>query len=273
MAAGASKRGGTPAKSKGAKSPKTRPTKAMPAAEKRKRAAERRKAATEAKRVAALSPAELVAEEETQREKSGPEQTIERAQTYKAIMRDYARGYSYPALSERHSVSERRAREVVEALRGSELSRLGLDDPLFGVKFAQDLVMRRAASISEYTELADACTTKGQEHIRLGFLKQRDAAVSAFTELVQELGWLPRHLGTLNVQMDALQMAEALLDVMDAHDVPEHVQRAAVEAIELRVVKRGDRLALASGGVLEGTYEEVDDDGDGGEDSRAAAAA
>jgi hypothetical protein len=270
MADGAAKQRGGSASKAGAATKRKTKSNAMPAAEKRKRAAARRKVKAEAARIAAMSPAELVAEEEAQQAKSGPEQTIERAQTYRAIMRDYARGLSYPALSAKHNLSARRCQEVVEALRGSELSRLGLDDPLFGVKFAQDLVVRRAAAISEYTELADGCTTKGLEHIRLGFLKQRDAAVQAFTELVQELGWLPRHLGTLNVQMDAIQMAEAMLDTMDALGVEEDVQRAIVEAIELRVVRRSGRLQLAPSTVLEGHEVEVHDGGD--RDSAAAAA-
>jgi hypothetical protein len=269
MADGAKKTPGRAGSKQGAK---RKPPPKLTAAEKRKRAAARRKAAAEAKRIAELSPLELVQEEEATRRKSGPEQTIERAQTYKAIMRDYARGLNYAALSAKHGLSESRIGEVVEALRGSELSRLGLDDPLFGVKFAQDLVQRRAAAISEYTELADNCTTAGQEHIRLGFLKQRDAAVQSFTELVQELGWLPRHLGTLNVQMDAIAMAEAMLDTMDALGVEEDVQRAIVEAIELRVVRRSGRLQLAPSTVLEGQDVREVRDGDGDKDAAAAAA-
>jgi hypothetical protein len=241
------------------------------AKQKRERAAERRKAKAEEARIEALSPAELV--EEADRKLTGPAQTIERAEVYKGIMRDWARGYSYAALSEIHGLSERRCMEVVESLRGTRLTRLGLNDPLFGVKFAQDLVIQKSAAVAEYALLADDCAKPGQEHIRLGYLKQRDAALESFTTLVQELGWLPKHLGTLNVQMDAVQMAEAMLDTMDELGVEEDVQRAIVEAIELRVVKRSGRLELAPSAVLEGSYEEVHDGGGADGEQRAGAAA
>jgi hypothetical protein len=72
--------------------------------------------------------------------------------------------------------------------------------------------------------------------------------LTAFTGLVQELGWLPKHLGTLNTMMDALQMAEVLLDVMEERGVDPAVQEAVVTAIELRVVRREGRLRVAGVG-------------------------
>lgn len=226
-----------------------KPTRKLTAAEKRKRAAERRKAKAEQARLARMTPSELVAEEEADRERRNPiENTLERARTYRELMRDWARGYDYASLGRKYELGDRRVREIVESLRGSHLSRLGLDDPMFGVKFGQDLVARKAAAVAEYTELADACTGPNQEHIRLGYLKQRDAAVDRFTELVQEMGWLPKHLGTLNVQMDALAMAEVLVDKLVEHGIADAIVEDIVAAIELRIVRRQGQLALAPAG-------------------------
>jgi hypothetical protein len=264
----------------------------LSAAEKRRRAAERRRLRAEmaeTERRAALSASELIAEDEAGQAK-GAARTLVNAELYRTVYREWAEGMSYEDLSERHGLSRRRISEVVEDLKGARLVSLGVGDPLFSVKMAQQLVLQRSAAVSQYTRLAAEVTEASMAHVKLGSLKQRDAALSAFVELIQELGWLPRHLGSINVQMDALQMAEVLLEVFDAHSVPMDVQQAVVEAIELRVIKRGDRLALAGVGpemlgdeVIETNASEVHDgsvDESGGAggvaergDGRASAAA
>jgi hypothetical protein len=262
---------GAPAKAK------RKHTQAQLKARRERAAAQRKAKAEEAEnaRRAALSPAELIAEDEAAEELRGAAKTIVTAELYKAVMRDWTRGMSEGKLSEKHGLSPRRVRQIVDELRGTELTRLGVGDPLFSVKFAQRLVLQRSAAVSQYAELAEDAP-ESQPQVKLGYLRLRDQALDAFTALVQELGWLPRHLGTLNTMMDAMQMAEAMLEVMDREGVAIDVQRAIVEAIELRVVRRGPGLALAGvGPVMDGTaidVDEVHDDGRGNSEPDADSA-
>jgi hypothetical protein len=234
-------------------------------AHRRKAQQQARAEAAEAERRAGLSAAELVAEDDAQREKAkGAARTIVNGEVYKRIMRQWTLGMSYEDLADLHGLTTHRIEQIVSDLRDSHLTRLGLDDPMFSVKFAQRLVVQRSAAVSQYARLAEEVPDDpNMLHLRLGFLKQRDAALSAFTELVQELGWLPRNLGTLNVQMDAMQMAEVLVEKLVEHGVGDAIVDDIVQAIELRVARTdAGRLALAPVGPHVIDVEEVRDDAD-----------
>lgn len=236
--------------------PKTRakPRRLTPAQQRKRRRdqeAKRREqarldAANEA--AAAVAPAELVKQGDEAREQlTGAARTVVNAQLYAKVFRQWTEGWAIADLADRHGLSERRVGQIVEDLRGSELARLGVGDTLFSVKFAQRLVLQRSAAVSQYARLADEAP-ENQPAVKLGYLRMRDEALTKFTDLVQELGWLPKHLGTINTQMDALQMAEVLLEVMDQQGITLEVQQVIVESIELRVVRRGSSLALAGVG-------------------------
>lgn len=183
-------------------------------------------------------------------EAKGAAKTVENAEMYKSLMRDWARGYDLAGLAEKYLITTARVSQIVESLKGTHLTRLGVGDPMFGVKFAQDLIARHAAAVSEYTKLADDAP-ESQIGVKLGALKRRDEALDRFTNLVQELGWLPRHLGTLNVQMDALAMAEVLVEKLTEHGIADAIVDDIVGAIELRVSRQGGQLALAPAGVVD----------------------
>jgi hypothetical protein len=249
---------------------------------KRRRAASRkaREAAADAERRAGLRASELVAEDEAAEEEKarGAARTIVNGAVYKRMMREWTLGVSYEDLADRYGLSVNRVQTIISDLRESHLTRLGLDDPMFSVKFAQRLVVQRSAAVSQYARLAEEVPDDPNYlHVRLGFLKQRDAALSAFTELVQELGWLPRNLGTLNVQMDAMQMAEVLVEKLVEHGVGDAIVDDIVQAIELRVARtEAGRLALAPVGPHVIDVEEVGDGasehaGDGVEGSERGA--
>jgi hypothetical protein len=234
-------------------------------AEKRRRAAARkaqREEAAEQARREALRPLELAAEDE-RRTLKGAARTSVSGRLYDKIFREWTEGMSIMDLSERHGLSRRRIQEVVDDYKTAGLAAIGVGDTLFSVKQAQQLVLQRSAAVSQYTRLAAEVTEPAMASVKLGYLKQRDAALTAYVELLQELHWLPRHLGTINVQMDALQMAEVMLEVMDQQGVDLDTQRVIVEAIELRVIRRGDRLALAGVGPdLEGVAADMDNGGE-----------
>jgi hypothetical protein len=247
-----------------AKTPHKPLTDAQRRKRRREREAARRKAKAEAAenaRRAAVPPGELVAQDDADRELTGAARTLMTAALYRDVFRRWTEGWSATDLADKYDLSERRVEQIISQLRGTELTRLGVGDTLFSVKFAQRLVLQRSAAVGQYARLAEEAP-ENQPQLKLGYLRLRDEALTKFTDLVQELGWLPKHLGTINTQMDALQMAEVLLEQMDAQGISVEVQRVIVEAIELRVVRRGAGLALAGVGPdLEGFA--VDTDGEG----------
>lgn len=257
---------GKPARKAGAK-PKA---KATGAGEPRRRKSEtdaaykRRVAAWRKKRDAEKERAKQAAVESdpagaAEQELTGPAKTVENGALYLAIYKDWARGLTFDALSAKHTLSPRRCQEVVESLKGRRIQRLGLANPLYGSQLARELILRYTASVSEYAELATGVTEPSMAHVKLGYLKRRDEAMDKFKDLMQELGYLPRNLGTLHVQEDFIGLMETLLDGMDELGVPVDVQRQLVERVELRVVQQRDgRLGLAAGDPVGGQEEVVD---------------
>jgi hypothetical protein len=237
--------------------------KANPDAERRRlEAIERRRAAAEAKRKAREDEADSEALEMARSgELTGAAVVIERAELYMQVFADWGAGMDFPTLAKRHNMSQRNVQRVVSELRGQRLNVMRLGDPLVGLRIAQDLVMRWSAAISQYANLAAETDHDG---VRLGALRRRDEALESFTQLMQELGYLPKHLGTLRVQEDFLGLMDTLLDKMDQLGVDMEVQRALVEAVELRATpQRGSsRLALGVGADVI--------DGDGVSDAAAA---
>ena len=122
--------------------------KARREAEARRRADKRERAAAE--RAAAMTAEQLVAEEDQAREAAltGPAKTVVTAAMYRQVFQRWTQGWSIADLAEEHNLSQRRVSEIVEGLRGTELTRLGVGDTLFSVKFAQRLVLQRSAAAS-----------------------------------------------------------------------------------------------------------------------------
>lgn len=186
---------------------------------------------------------------------TGAAKTVENADLYRQIYMDWARGMTYADLAERHGLGMRRCQQIVGELRASRLDVFGVSDPLFGFQQAQNLVLHWTTAISDYAKLA---VEAKQDSVRLGAMRDRDRALQQFTQTLQELGWLPRNLGTLRFQADAIQMVETLLDVLEENKVPEQVIRLAVEAMELRVQKDRGKLRLdMRSGAIDTTGSEV----------------
>lgn len=225
-----------------------------PEAERRRRdAIEARRLAAEAKALARTAEEEAEALERARTgELTGAAGTVQRAEMYMQMFVDWGSGMDLPTIAKRHGIGLRRAETVISELRSQRLNAMRLGDPLVGLRIAQDLVMRWSSAISEYAKLAAETDHDG---VRLGALRRRDEALESFTQLLQELGYLPRHLGTLSVQSDFLALIDTLLDKMDEMGVDHDVQRALVESVELRAVQQPGSSRLALGlddDVIEG---------------------
>lgn len=243
-------------KGKGGVTPKVKPSKskADQAAQRKRRAAER-KAKAEADRRAgemALAKDGLVEEP-----KPGAVITLERASTYLEVFKDWCKGLTGEALASKHGLGIRRCEQIVAELRDARVQALQINDPLFGLRLAHDLLIHYRAAISEYAQLAESAGT--QASVKIAALRERDRAQEAFKLLAQELGLVPKHLGTLRVQEDFLALVDALLDQMDEEGLALDVQRRMIEAVEMRATTGGDgklRIAASSGDV-DGSAEEV----------------
>lgn len=258
----AEKDGGKPAQSEGDAAETAKPKRRAPAKRKAKPGGakgtgnvKRETAAAKRKRLAAARKAQHDLESDPAaavEALSGAAKTVETAELYMDLFSSWLRGMTPDALSAKHGLSIRRINEVIASLRQHRLTTTALNNPLYGSQLARDLVLRHQARVSEYAELADKVTDEKLMHVKLGFLKRRDESLDEFRDLMQELGYLPKHLGTLRVQEDFMGMVDELLEGMQELGVDEQVQRALVERVELRVQRQRDgRLRLAEGSPID----------------------
>jgi hypothetical protein len=187
----------------------------------------------------------------------GAGRTVKQAATYAKVWADWAQGMDWATIAARNKLGERRCEQIVDEMRASRIAGLRIKDPLGALRIAEDLLLQRQAAVSQYAVEA-ANTPDAERAVRLGFLKRRDEALGSLIQLLQELDVLPKHLGTLRVQEDFLTLVDALLDKMDELGLALDVQRALVEAVELRVASGADgRLRIAAGSAdAEATAEE-----------------
>jgi hypothetical protein len=159
---------------------------------------------------------------------------VKRGRRYEAVYRDWRSGADTAALAAEYGLSERRIREVIDDLRAGSVEALDLNSRRTPFRFAEDLLLRRLTAVSEAAELARHARRVGNLSVALGAMRRRDEALSMLTQLMQECGFLPRHLRALRTDADVIAMAEAALGVFERHEVPEKVQEAFVQALDLK---------------------------------------
>jgi hypothetical protein len=140
------------------------------------------------------------------------------------VVADRLRGLTWSTIAQRHALSERHCREIVEQWR---VSQPALDelDPL---ELVQEALERREALIEEFALLAERSK---HEAVRLGALKARHAALIDYTGLLMACGLLPRSLGRAAVEIDVRRLTQHILDVFDRYGVDEAARRDLVELI------------------------------------------
>jgi hypothetical protein len=189
---------------------------------------------------------------------AGAAGTVETAELYRAIYTDWVQGWSWHALAVKHGLSERRCQEVVEDLRDSNVSVLGMRDQRMGLRIAEDLILRRNEAISQAAELAQEARERGNLSVALGALRRRDEAIGELTALLQALGYLPRNLAGLAWKWDVIEMAETAIAVLNDGNVPQEIQERFVRAMDLRT--KPDPSGSLELDMRVPAYEEVTED-------------
>jgi hypothetical protein len=143
------------------------------------------------------------------------------------VVRERARGLGWAEISARFGLSDRQARRVVAEYRESRPHLHELDP----IEIIEEALLQHDAAIEDLALLAQ---TTSHDGTKLGAIKGRLEALRAKLELMAAVGVLPRDLRRLQIEVDIRHVAQAILDVFAAYDVPHEVQRAVVEAVESR---------------------------------------
>ena len=151
--------------------------------------------------------------------------TTERAARNGHVVRDRARGMSWPSIAAKYELTERQCRRIVSEFRESEPS-LCETDP---VEAVEDMLHAYDAAISELVELADRTRN---DSVALGAIRERLRAVESKFTLMRAVGVLPHDLHGLPVQLEALEVGRLIVDVLDRNDVAEPVMDEILAVVE-----------------------------------------
>jgi hypothetical protein len=135
------------------------------------------------------------------------------------------RGLSYIQLARTYGLSKQRIQQIHKEYRESNPTLRGHDP----VEIVDSMLEGYSADIEELVLISATTQT---DAVRVSAINARMAARNKTTELLQELGVLPRDLGQLSVAVDAKMTAVRILSVLKQHNVPGEVLDAMLYALE-----------------------------------------
>lgn len=155
-----------------------------------------------------------------------------------------ARGVSYSTLARTYGISKQRVQQIHHEHRK--------ENPTIrqqtAVRIVDDLLESYAADIEE---LALVSVTTDSDAVRVSSINSRMSARGKVTDLLIEIGALPRDLGQIRMEMDAQVTAKRVVNLLKQHNVPGDVRDALLEAM------RGE---VSQEEIVEGEAVEVEED-------------
>jgi hypothetical protein len=153
-----------------------------------------------------------------------PTSAEDRARRNRQVVAARARGLSWDSVASTYGLSVRRCEEIWSEYRRGQ-PKLKEIDP---VDVIEEMLLQYDGAAEE---LALVAATADQGATRVGAIRTRLQVLLQKTELMQATGVLPNDLGRLRVDIDLRVMAQRILAVFDANDVPDEVQEAVMAAI------------------------------------------
>lgn len=157
-----------------------------------------------------------------------------------AIFAARARGLGWARIAGDHGVSERQAQRIYAEYRTARPSPIALKP----VEVVEEVLESLSAAVEELAELS---ASTGHDGTRLGAIKARVEVLTTRTDLLMDVGVLPRDLGRLGREMEVQELVQTIGRVFDDHGVPPEVEDALCEALEGRPPGNGDTNGYVEG--------------------------
>jgi hypothetical protein len=152
------------------------------------------------------------------------------------------RGLSWSTIAATYDLSERQCQEILTDYRESH-PRLRERDP---IDILDDMLDRYDAA---QEELALVSATTRHDATRVGAIRTRLDALAAQANLLMAVGVLPRNLGVLRDDIDAREIARALVGVIERYDIPHEAQQDVLDLLDFRTNGATHRALLRGPGA------------------------
>lgn len=144
------------------------------------------------------------------------------------IVVDRARGMSWGAIERKHGITTRQCQNVWTKFADERKPALEGQDPLDVIV---ELIEGYRAQEEHLAELSDETDVVNE---KIAAIREQRAHKEARTELLQAIGYLPKNLGTLAIEVDVRFLAQTVVEILDRHDVPVDARKELVEALRHR---------------------------------------
>jgi hypothetical protein len=164
----------------------------------------------------------------------------------------WRRGIDATTLAERHDVTPRRVRQIIDDCRAASVEAMATTGPLTGLKITDERLVQLEESVTQAAEVTEKAIEDRNWPSALGGLKRVAEARRELLSLQQDRGLVPRNLTNLHNQWDGVELGGLLIDVLYAHGVDDSIMDEIAAMLDMRTRRDRGRVELD---MRSGSYE------------------
>jgi hypothetical protein len=145
----------------------------------------------------------------------------------------WRRGIDATTLAERHDVTPRRVRQIVDDLAASSLVAYEPDHVLTALKDIDRLINQMERAITDAADIQQKAIDVKNYNVALGASRRVAEARQELLALKQDRGIIPRNLAYLKAQWDTIEIAATLIEILERHDLPQGAKDEIAAAVRL----------------------------------------
>jgi hypothetical protein len=177
---------------------------------------------------------------------------VKRGRTYEAIFNGWREGIDYTTLAQRHEMTPRRVRQIVDEMRSGSAEAVEITNPIAALHYVDGLLVQLDRAVTQAALILEGAISEKNWAGAIGAHRRLGESRRELLELKQLRGIIPKNLAALEEQWSLVQFMGRVLAAFERHNIPNEVR---IEIAETgRLATRTDRGTVeldmrAGGGV------------------------
>jgi hypothetical protein len=178
--------------------------------------------------------------------------TVKRGKQYEAIFNEWREGIDCTTLAQRHGITSRRVRQIVDEMRAGSAEVVDMTNPMVGLQYVDGLIVQLDRAVTNAALILEGAMEEKNWAVSVGAHRRLAESRRELLELKQLRGIVPKNLALIEEQWSLVRLVQRILAVMERHGFSDEVRLEIAEAG--RLATRTDRGTLEldmrpSGGV------------------------